>query len=79
MKKDIKIEVREVLKNNNNTAQKKYLASKKQLRVWIEDDKFERFKAMTASHGTSMHRLINDYIDMYLVQCDKENTDKKAK
>ena len=60
-----------VKKNTSNAAQKKYLASQKQLRVWLDADKFEAFKSAAADNGTSMHRLINDFVDGYL--CDKRD------
>ena len=55
-----------VFKSQNNMAQKKYLASQKQLRVWLDADKFEAFKQLASENGTSMHRLINDFVEEYL-------------
>ena len=78
-KKEDKSEVREVLKNNNNTAQKKYLANRRQLRVWVEEDKFEEFKKTAVCNGTSMHRLINDYICSYLLEHKAEELKKSPK
>ena len=62
-----------------HTAQKKYLSTQKQLRVWLDSDKFETFKKVAELSGTSMHRLINDYIDEYLFQYRMDKVDKKDK
>ena len=72
LKKETKTEVRSIIKNNNNTAQKKYLSSRKQLRVWLEAEKFDHFKTVASDNGTSMHRLINDFIDDYLLTCGNQ-------
>ena len=77
MKKEIKVEIKEIIKNSNHTAQKKYLSNQKQLRVWLDAEKFESFKAAASRNNTSMHRLINDYIDEYLFQYRIENLPKK--
>lgn len=72
LKKETKTELRSIIKNNNNTAQKKYLSSRKQLRVWLEAEKFDHFKTVASDNGTSMHRLINDFIDDYLLTCGNQ-------
>lgn len=77
MKKEIKVEIKEIIKNSNHPAQKKYLSNQKQLRVWLDAEKFENFKAVASLNNISMHRLINDYIDEYLFQHRKENITKK--
>ncbi len=64
--KEVTVEVREVIKNSNNLSQKKYLAAQKQLRVWMDAQKYENFKSAVAHHGTSIHRLINDFVDEYI-------------
>ncbi len=47
-------------------AQKRYLASKKQLKVWMSADKYERFKSAVSANNTSMYAVINSYVDAYL-------------
>ena len=47
-------------------AQKRYLASKKQLKVWMTADKYERFKAAVAANDTSMYAVINAFVDSYI-------------
>ena len=66
MKNLNKAENNTALRSQNNVAQKKYLASQKQLRVWLDAEKFEAFKSAASGNGTSMHRLINDFVDEYL-------------
>lgn len=79
MKKELKIEVKEIIKNSNHRAQKKYLSSQKQLRVWLDAEKFENFKTAAEHSGTSMHRLINDFVDEYLIDSEIKNINKKDK
>ena len=47
-------------------SQKKYLSQQKQLRVWVNSDKFERFKNAVLKNGESIYGLINKFIDEYL-------------
>ncbi|MDD6255103.1 MAG: plasmid partition protein ParG [Eubacteriales bacterium] len=47
-------------------AQKKYLATRKKMSVWVDADKYERFKAAVKENGESVYGLINRYIDDYL-------------
>ncbi|MDD6174413.1 MAG: plasmid partition protein ParG [Firmicutes bacterium] len=47
-------------------AQKKYLNERKQLRVWVEQEKYDRFKALVDANGTSVYALVNQMIDRYL-------------
>lgn len=51
--------------------QKKYLSTKKQLRVWMDEEKFERFKKVTAKKGDSIYGVINRYVDDYLKKNEK--------
>lgn len=53
--------------------QKKHLSEKKQLRVWVNAEKFDRFKKTVAVQNDSIYRLINEYVDNYL----SENEDKQ--
>ena len=47
-------------------SQKKYLSKQKQLRVWVNDDKYEQFKNAASKNGESIYGLINKFIDEYL-------------
>lgn len=51
---------------DNYSAQKKYLASRKRLSVWMDPDKYERFKALVKENGESIYGLINQFVDDYL-------------
>lgn len=55
-------------KNDKYTSQKKYLSKKKQLRVWVDADKFEKFKNAVSENNESIYGLINNFIDEYLQQ-----------
>lgn len=47
-------------------AQKKYLASRKRLSVWVDAEKYESFKALVKENGDSIYRLVNQLVDDYL-------------
>ena len=47
-------------------AQKKYLSGRKQLRVWIEKDKYEKFESLVRKNGESIYGVINRFIDQYI-------------
>ncbi|MGI6205999.1 MAG: plasmid partition protein ParG [Anaerovoracaceae bacterium] len=47
-------------------AQKKYLATRKKLSVWVDAEKYEKFKSLVKENGESIYGLINQYIDDYL-------------
>lgn len=47
-------------------SQKKYLSNRKQLRVWVEMEKYQRFEAKVRKEGESIYSLINKFIDEYL-------------
>ena len=49
-----------------NNSQKKFLATQKQLRVWIKPEKYELFKLKTEKNDTSIYAVINDFIDNYI-------------
>lgn len=53
-------------KNDKYAAQKKYLQSRKRLSVWVDPEKYERFKAKAQTNGDSVYRLVNQLIDDYL-------------
>ncbi len=53
-------------KENNYNSQKKYLSKQKQLRVWVNADKFEQFKKAVSKNNESIYGLINKFIDEYL-------------
>lgn len=47
-------------------AQKKYLQAKKQLRVWMEPEKYQQFQQKVKSEGKSVYGVINQFVDDYL-------------
>lgn len=47
-------------------AQKKHLQSKKQLRVWMDSEKYESFKTAVQKNGDSIYGIINAFVDDYL-------------
>lgn len=50
----------------NYDAQKKYLSGKKQLRVWVDSDKYTAFKEAVENNGESIYSAVNTFIDDYL-------------
>lgn len=46
--------------------QKKYLATKKQLKVWVDPEKYELFKKKAKENGTSVHALVTDLMNDYI-------------
>lgn len=48
------------------TTQKKYLSTKKQLRVWVDPDRYEALKEKAQKEGTSVYALVNKWIEQYL-------------
>lgn len=60
--------------NNKYSSQKKHLSeNKKQLRVWIDPEKYEKFKSLVNENGTSIYALINQYIDDYIEEYSTTN------
>ncbi len=55
-----------MLESDKYSSQKKYLSTQKQLRVWVNPDKYAAFKQKVESNGTSVYSLINKWIDQYL-------------
>ena len=52
---------------NKYEPQKEYLKNKrKQLRVWVGKEKYERFAAKAEQNGVSVYALINKFMDDYL-------------
>lgn len=47
-------------------SQKKYLATRAQLRVWVDAEKYERLKEKANANGTSVYALVNGWMDRYL-------------
>ena len=39
---------------------------RKQLRVWLDCNKYERLLQKTSAEGVSIYRLVNDFVDGYL-------------
>ena len=52
------------------SSQKTYLATKKQLRVWLNTDKYEKLKEATKKRGESIYGIINKFVDDYLETAD---------
>lgn len=51
---------------NKYGSQKKYLSTRKQLRVWVDPQKYEALTEKAARDGTSIYALVNQWIDHYL-------------
>lgn len=51
-------------------SQKNHLSKQKQLRVWVNPDKYEAFKQKVEANGTSIYSLINTWIDQYLYESE---------
>lgn len=57
------------MENNKYAAQKKHLSeNKKQLRVWVDPDKYAKFQTIVKENNTSIYALINSFIDEYIEQ-----------
>ncbi len=54
------------MSDDKYTAQKKYLEKRKQLRVWLDAEKYETFKEAAEKNGASVYSLINNFVDEYL-------------
>lgn len=54
------------MSDNKYIAQKKYLEKRKQLRVWLDAEKYEAFKEAAEKNGVSLYSLINGFVDEYL-------------
>lgn len=58
--------------NDNNQSVKKSLANtRKQLRVWVEKEKYELFKQAVAQNGASIYGVINSFIDSYIQEAEE--------
>ena len=55
-----------IMSESNYAAQKKHLQSKKQLRVWMDAEKYESFKTAVQKDGKSIYELINNFVAEYL-------------
>lgn len=64
-------------KKNEKAAKDRFFANKRQLRVWVRADKFERFKKELENEGLSLYRFINDFIDVY-IGADEEEEEEEA-
>lgn len=64
-------EIVEIVKNDNNRAQKKALEKLKRLQVWVKPEKYERFKEAVSANGSSIYAEINAFIDRYLEEHGK--------
>lgn len=53
--------------NENHAAQKKCLSNtRKQLRVWVENEKYDQFKTAVSKNGESIYSVINQFISSYI-------------
>lgn len=48
------------------SAQKEYLKKQKQLRVWVDPEKYALFAQKAKENDLSIHAVINQFIDDYL-------------
>lgn len=52
---------------NKYSPQKKYLSTqRKQLRVWVDTDKYDKFQLLVKQKNSSIYREINKFIDDYI-------------
>ena len=47
------------------SAQKEYLKKQKQLRVWVDPEKYAAFAQKVRENGQSIHSVINQFIEDY--------------
>ncbi|MBS4785202.1 MAG: hypothetical protein KH009_03720 [Clostridiales bacterium] len=47
------------------SAQKEYLKKRKQLRVWVDPEKYAAFAQRAEENGQSIHSIINQFIEEY--------------
>lgn len=55
-----------MLQKDKYASQKKYLQTKKQLRVWVEAEKYALFQKKVEQNGQSIYAVVNQFIDDYL-------------
>ena len=48
------------------STQKKYLSTRKQLRVWVDPEKYDALREKARRSGTSVYALVNGWIERYL-------------
>ena len=66
-------------KKNEKAVKDRFFSDKRQLRVWVRKDKFERFKKELELEGLSVYRFINDFIDVYIgADEEEEKTEVEA-
>ena len=55
------------MEQNKYVAQKKHLSEhRKQLRVWVDIEKYVTFQELVKKNETSVYSLINNFIDNYI-------------
>lgn len=59
---------------DNYAAQKEYLSKKKQLRVWMDADKYDKFKTVASDNNESVYSLINKFVDDYLSSAEESES-----
>ncbi len=57
---------------NKYASQKQHLSNKKQLRVWMDAEKFDRLKVVVTAKNESIYGLINKFVDDYLAENEKK-------
>lgn len=54
------------------SSQKKHLATKKQLRVWVDPAEYDAFKAKCEQNGESIYSAVNRFIREYTAKPSPE-------
>lgn len=54
------------MEHDKYSPQKKYLEKQKQLRVWVNSEKYEQFKLLAQKNGQSLYSIVNKMIDEYI-------------
>lgn len=60
------------MEENKYKAQMKYLDKQKQLRVWVDSEAYDEFKAKCAENGESMYAAVNRFVREYVAQSSKQ-------
>lgn len=61
------------MKKTQSEITQKHLKEKRhQLRVWVENEKYETFKELADKNGDSIYGLVNNLIDDYIAAHKKD-------
>ena len=55
------------MEHDKYSPQKKSLEKQKQLRVWVNSEKYEQFKFLAQKNGQSLYSIVNKMIDQYIL------------